>query len=74
MTGLPKWTVALLIAGFCIAVSYLWIDRPIAYFVHDELRGYRTIFDVASRLPKVIGPLVIACTLVLGVRALMKRP
>jgi hypothetical protein len=57
-----------------VTVSYLWIDRPVSYFAYDELRAYRTIFDLASRLPKVIGPLVIACTLILGVRTMMKRP
>src|SRR5215211_3773861 len=74
MTDLLKWTIALLMCGLCITVSYLWIDRPIAYFTHDQLRGYRAIFDAASRLPKVIGPLVIACTLMLGVRVVMRRP
>jgi len=57
----------------CITVSYYWIDRPVAYFVHNELRGYRDIFDVATRLPKLIGPFVTACTLVLGVRAVTRR-
>ena len=74
MNDLAKWTVGLFICGIGVTVAYIWIDRPIAYFVHDELRGYRTIFDLAGRLPKLIGPLIIACTLILGVRALMKRP
>ena len=74
MTDLQKWTVALFICGFCVIVSYFWVDRPTAFFVHDELRGYRAIFDAASRLPKLIGPLVIACTLILSIRAAIRRP
>ena len=71
---LTKWAAALLICGLCIALSYFWIDRPVAYFIHRELSGYRGIFDVAGRLPKIIGPLVVACTLVLGIRVVMGRP
>ena len=56
-----------------VTASYLWIDRPVSYFVHDQLRAYRTIFDLVGRLPKVIGPIFIACTLILGVRAMMKK-
>jgi len=74
MSAIARLTVGLLICGVAVTVSYLWIDRPVSYFVYDELRAYRTIFDLAARLPKVIGPLVIACTLILGVRAMMKRP
>jgi membrane-associated phospholipid phosphatase len=74
LTGIRKWAVVLSICALCITVSYYWIDRPVAYLVHNELRGYRGIFDVAARLPKLIGPLVIACTLVLAVRAVTRRP
>ena len=74
MSAIARLRVGLLICGVAVTVSYLWIDRPVSYFVYDELRAYRTIFDLAARLPKVIGPLVIACTLILGVRAMMKRP
>jgi membrane-associated phospholipid phosphatase len=68
-----KWAVALLICGVCVAVSYLWIDRPVAYFVHNELLEWRGIFDVTTRLPKLIGPLIIACTFIVGVRVAMRR-
>lgn len=73
MTTTAKWTVVLLICLAAIPVSYLSVDRPVAYFVYGELRDYRTIFDLIGRLPKIIGPIVIACTLVIGIRAAMKR-
>src|SRR5215218_8098555 len=63
----------MLVCGASVSASYLWLDRPVSYFVHDQLRAYRNIFDLAGRLPKVIGPVIIASTLVLGVRAMMKR-
>jgi membrane-associated phospholipid phosphatase len=74
MSAAAKWSVALLICGACITFSYFVVDRPFAYFAHDELRGYRAIFDLVGRLPKVLGPLVIGCTVFFGVRAVMGRP
>jgi hypothetical protein len=74
ISAITKLTVVLLICGVAVTVSYLWVDRPVSYFVYDELRAYRTIFDLAARLPKVIGPFVIAGMFILGVRAMMNRP
>ncbi len=68
-----RWIIALCACAAAVAISYVFIDQPVAYFVHDHLAGYRTVFDLFSRLPKVIGPLVVVCTLVLGVRAMMNR-
>lgn len=67
MTDRQKWAAILLIWLICIIASFLWIDRPVALLVHDKLEGYRAIFDVGARLPKVLGPLVIAYTFIVGV-------
>jgi membrane-associated phospholipid phosphatase len=74
MRAFAVWAAALLICGVLVVISYFWIDRPVAYFVHDELSDYRAIFDLPARLPKTIGPLVAAGTLLVGIRSLMKRP
>lgn len=71
---LKKWVIALPACAVLVVISYVLIDQPVAYFVHDHFGGYRPILDLLSRLPKVIGPVVVACTLVLGVRAMMNRP
>ena len=67
MTDRQKWAVALFVWLLCIAASFLWIDRPVALLVHAKLEGYRAIFDAAARLPKVLGPLVVAYTIIVGV-------
>jgi membrane-associated phospholipid phosphatase len=74
MSAIAKWTAALLICGACVTISYFFIDRPFAYFAHDELLGYRATFDLVGRLPNVLGPLVIGCTLIFAVRAVLGRP
>jgi membrane-associated phospholipid phosphatase len=71
---MTRWTIGLLICGVSITASYYFIDRPVAYFAHAELREYRAIFDLGGRIPIVVGPLVIGCTLILGVRAAIRRP
>jgi len=67
MTDLQKWAMVLLIWLLCITASFLWIDRPAALLVHNELGSYRAIFAVTAPLPKVLGPLVVAYTIIVGV-------
>jgi len=74
MSAAAKWSIALLICGALIVISYFFVDRPFAYFAHDELQGYRALFDLVGRLPNVLGLLVIGCTLIFGVRAVLGRP
>jgi membrane-associated phospholipid phosphatase len=74
MRAFAVWATGFLICGVLVIILYFWIDRPVTYFVHDELSDYRPIFDLPARLPKVVGPLVATITLIVGVRALMKRP
>jgi hypothetical protein len=74
MRAFAVWAAGLLICGVLVIILYYWIDRPVAYFVHDELSDYRAIFDLPARLPKIIGPLVATSTLIVFVRALVKRP
>jgi len=71
MSAIARWIVALLICGACVAISYFFVDRPFAYFAHDELRGFRAVFDLVGRLPNVLGPLIVGCTLIFGIRAVM---
>ena len=74
MSAVAKWIIALSICGACATISYFFVDRPIAYFAHDELHGYRAIFDLAGRLPNVLGPIIVGCTLIFGIRAVMGHP
>src|SRR5262249_8226653 len=74
MSAIAKWTAALLICGACVTISNFFVVRPFAYFVPAELLGYRATFDLVGRLPKVLGPLVIGCTLIFAVRAVLGRP
>src|SRR5215213_4671187 len=67
-------TIGLLICGAAMSAVYLWVDQPVSYFVYNELRPFRAVFDLAGRLPKLVGPLVITFTLILGVRSMLMKP
>jgi len=73
MSDFRKWAIALLLGSACIIISYFWVDRATAYFVHDRLRDYRAFFDVAALLPKAVGPLAIGLTVIFGIAALMRQ-
>lgn len=70
---LRNWIVAICACTAVVAISYFVVDQPAAYFAHDHLAAYRNVLDIVSRIPKLIGPIVVVCTLVFGVRALMNR-
>ena len=67
------WLIAFaLTIAFC-AVSYLWFDRPIAFFMHREL-GQPVLL---AQLPRISEWLVVAASAIfvlLGLRGLTGRP
>jgi membrane-associated phospholipid phosphatase len=50
-------------------VSDLWLDRPIAYLAHDELRGSQ-LFQKLTLIPEAMLPLAIVAFLAVGLRGL----
>ena len=48
---LEKWTIWLSLTVGAVAVSYFWIDRPIALFVHSQLQGVN-LFEQLPHVPE----------------------
>ena len=69
MTDLQKWLLFLVLTVAGVAVSYLWLDRPIAFFVHEHVRQY-SIFAKMTQFPELIAPFAGALLFVLGLLAL----
>jgi membrane-associated phospholipid phosphatase len=69
MNGLRIWSLSLLGTVIAVTVSYLWLDRPIAQFAHEELQGYR-LFGKLTLIPDALIPLAIVAFMVLGLRGL----
>src|SRR5262249_27438869 len=73
MSDLKKWLLLLALTAVCVVISYEFLDRPIAFYLHEHVRHYR-IFARATQLPELIVPLGAFVLLWLGIRALMQRP
>jgi membrane-associated phospholipid phosphatase len=68
---LRNWLVCLFLTGASAFVSYKWVDRPIAFFVHDHL-GQNVIFVWLQRIPESFPPLAALAFVALGLFALNK--
>jgi membrane-associated phospholipid phosphatase len=72
---LRGWLLALVLVVFAVVISYFWLDRPIASFVHNLLpRNSRALVEPLTYFPN---PLIIVANitfLTLGIRGLARRP
>ena len=68
-----RWTMALLLTALLVAISYQWLDRPIAYFAHARFHN-EPLFVWLTQIPEVFAPLAVVAFIVLGLRALVERP
>ena len=72
MSPIAAWIVSLLLTSLAVTVSFLWLDRPIAYLTHDLVQP----FNLFSRLPKIPEAIFAGAGiagLALGLRALTGR-
>jgi membrane-associated phospholipid phosphatase len=70
---LGHWVVALAATAVAVAIAYQWLDRPIAFFVHDNLRQF-IIFQHLTLIPEWFKPVAVLVFAVLGIRGLTGRP
>jgi membrane-associated phospholipid phosphatase len=73
MTALQRWLLALLLTAMAVVVCYLWIDRPLALFVHT-FRAHRETFARFTNLPDPLIPLATIAFVALGLWVLAGRP
>src|ERR1035437_9027490 len=75
MLALRGWLLAFVLVTLAVVISFYWLDRPIALFVHNQLpRNSRVLLEPVTYIPN---PLIWVATitfLALGVRGLSGRP
>lgn len=73
---LQAWLAALVAVTVAVAISYLWLDRPIAVWVHANQAGYhsRAILEPLTHIPDPLIPLAAALFFALGLWALAGCP
>ncbi len=72
MSDLQKWITSVIVATVAGLIAYQWFDRPIAFYAHDHLARFR-VFPLLTRI-EFVAPAAGLALLVLGIRALMRRP
>ena len=72
MNGLHKWTLYLVGTAVAVAVSYQWLDRPIALFFHKTVARPET-FATLTYAPDPMVPLACLVFAVLGLISLSGR-
>jgi membrane-associated phospholipid phosphatase len=72
MNGLRNWSLGFLGTAVAVVICYLWLDRPIAHFAHDELQRFH-LFEKLTLIPEALTPLAVVAFLLLGLRGLSGR-
>ena len=72
MNALQKWLLGFALTSGGVIVSYEWLDRPIALFVHAQLAQYN-LFAKLTYIPEILAPLVFVAFAAIGVHALIGR-
>lgn len=69
------WLFGLLVTVATSSASFLWLDRPIATFVHDHFRyQHRTVVDELSHFPNPLLLLAVILAVILGARMILGWP
>lgn len=71
MLLLRRWLVALLLVSLGVVVSYFWLDRPIALYVHSHLPGNsRVLLEPVTHAPNQLISVACITFLAFGIRGL----
>src|SRR5271157_1252998 len=73
MNAMQKWSIGFLLSVGFVAGSYVWLDRPIALFVHDQFQHF-DLFRVLTYIPDIITPLMVLAFAAAGLHAWSGRP
>jgi membrane-associated phospholipid phosphatase len=72
MSSGTKWAVGFVIMTVVVALSYEWLDRPIAVYVHAEFHGVKAL-PWLTRVPEGLAILTLAIFIVMGWRVALGR-
>jgi len=73
MRNLRVFLVSLLLMAALVAVAYLWLDRPISYFAHNQLARIRVFADL-TRIPEFMTVAASLIFVTVGLYVLLRRP
>ncbi|HEY6832022.1 MAG TPA: phosphatase PAP2 family protein [Pseudolabrys sp.] len=70
-----RWLVAFVATAICAAISFVWLDRPIATYVHvHNMRPQQALLEQLTHMPDPLIPIAVVALAIIGLRILTKRP
>jgi membrane-associated phospholipid phosphatase len=69
-----KWLNTLALTAILIAISYQWLDRPIAFLAHEHVRSLGIFGPLGRKVPELVPPLAGLALIAVTIRTLAKRP
>jgi len=72
MRGLRNWALGFVGTATLVVVSYLWLDRPIARFVHAQFQDI-DLFSKLTHIPDAIAPIALLVLAAAALAALTGR-
>jgi membrane-associated phospholipid phosphatase len=72
MTPIKRWLLSVAATAVAAAISYQWLDRPIALFAHGQI-AHREVFASLTHIPEPLIPLAAIVFVGVGLWALSGR-
>ena len=72
MNAARNWAIGFSLTAAAVVLSYFWLDRPIASFVHEHLRDF-DVFALLTYVPAISVPLAVLAFAAVALRALSRR-
>lgn len=72
MRAIQRWMVSLAATVVAVAISYVWLDRPIALMMHREF-PHPDAFEKLTHIPDPLVPLAVIGFVVIGLRVFAGR-
>jgi membrane-associated phospholipid phosphatase len=72
MSSCTKWAASFALMIVAVALSYVWLDRPIAVYVHGEFQGVKAL-PWLTFIPECLAVLAVAIFIVMGWRVAIGR-
>jgi membrane-associated phospholipid phosphatase len=72
MSSCTKWAASFALMIVAVALSYVWLDRPIAVYVHGEFQGVKAL-PWLTFIPESLAVLAVAIVIVMGWRVAIGR-
>jgi membrane-associated phospholipid phosphatase len=70
---LKAWLAAFAATGAAVVLCYLYVDRPVAFFVHAHLVPNRRLFDALTRIPEYLFVAAAVIFVLAGLTTLLTR-